>query len=262
MKIAIYYFSATGNSLFVARDLAASLGDTDIIAITRALHSGGVAAYETVGIVFPVYMFGLPLIVAKFLKEAEIKPDAYIFTVATLGGLPGKCHTQARNILRARGKELSAGFSVLMPGNYTPLYGAIPEERQQKMFFKEKERIRTIADSVRGRKKGIIEEKPFLPNFLLNALLYRKGSKQIPASAKGFWATDACTRCGLCARVCPVENIELRDGRPVWLDHCEHCMACLQWCPVEAIQYKKSTIGKKRYHHPEITAEDICSQRV
>ncbi|MFA6217761.1 MAG: EFR1 family ferrodoxin [Candidatus Omnitrophota bacterium] len=261
MKTIIYYFSATGNSLVVARDLAREIGDAELVAIPKALRADEANTAAAVGIVYPVYMFGLPLLVADFLRKVKILPGAYVFSVATLGGLPGRAHSLAKEILRKRKIPLSAGFSVRMPGNYIPLYGAIPQERQNQEFAKEKLKVKEIAQIVREKKTGIIEEKPLVANFLLYALFYRGGARQIPLSAKGFWATDACTHCGLCAQVCLVANIEMRDSLPAWLDHCQHCMACLQWCPVEAIQYKKSTLGKKRYVHPEVTVQDIIAQR-
>jgi len=261
MKTTIYYFSATGNSLVAAKDLAAELGDSELVSITKALKSDKEDLSDRVGIVFPVYMFGIPLIVVDFLKRIKVKQGAYVFSLATLGGLPGMAHSQAREILKERGIELAAGFSVLMPGNYTPLYGAKPEEVQQEIFKNEKARVKVIAGFVREKKSGLMEQKPFLPNFLLYKLLYKGGTKQIPLSGKDFWFTEACTKCGLCARICPAENIIMSDGKPRWLYHCQHCMACLQWCPVEAIQYKKSTLGRKRYRHPEVSAEDICVQR-
>ncbi|MBN1405412.1 MAG: EFR1 family ferrodoxin [Candidatus Omnitrophica bacterium] len=260
MNTVIYYFSATGNSLVAAKDLAAWLGNAKLVPMVKALRSGEYEMADAIGIAFPVYMFGIPLIVANFLKNVKVKQSAYVFSLATLGGLPGLAHSQVQEILKKRGIELAAGFSVLMPGNYTPLYEAISKDKQQEMFEKEKIKIKEIAASVRERKKTIMEQKPFLPNFLLNKLLYKPGSKQIPLSGKDFWYTDACTKCGLCARVCPVANIEMRDQRPAWLDHCQHCMACLQWCPVEAIQYKKSTVGRKRYHHPDVSKEEIIVQ--
>lgn len=261
MSAAIFYFSATGNSLAVAKDLALGLGGAKLIPITKALKNNHEQPFDVIGIVYPVYMFGLPLIVADFIKQIKLKTNTYIFSVATLGGLPGRAHTLIRKILKNRGHQLAAGFSVRMPGNYTPLYAAIPKEKQDKMFNAEKERVKFILESVLVKKHAIIEQRPFLPNFLLYNLLYKSGILQVPLSGKNFWLTAACTQCGLCAKICPVENIELIESKPKWLKHCQHCMACLQWCPVEAIQYNKSTVGRKRYHHPEITAEEIIQQR-
>jgi len=261
MSATLYYFSATGNSLAVARDISSELKDARLVPIAKAFGSANEEQADIVGIIFPVYMFGLPLILVDFLKTFKVKPGVYIFTVATFGGLPGRAHSLARKILKQRGIELSAGFSVTMPGNYTPLYGAIPKEKQDGMFQKEKTRVKEIAQAVHKRKSGTFEEKPFFANLLLYKLLYWGGSRQIPGSAKGFWVTDACIKCGLCAKVCPVANIEIKHELPVWFSHCQHCMACLQWCPVEAIQYKKVTLGKKRYRHPDVCEADIKGQR-
>jgi len=260
MSTAIYYFSSTGNSLVVARDIASGLGNAEMIPITKAFKSDFEWPFDVIGVVYPVYAFGLPLIVADFLKQMKVKPQAYIFSVATFGGLCGRPHAQAKGILESRGLSLSAGFSMLMPGNYTPLYGAIKKEKQEAMLNKEKLRINTITATVKDKKRGVIEERPFLRNFIFYKIIYAGMIKQIPLSGKNFWTTDACTKCGLCAKICPVDNIKLVDNGPVWLRHCQHCMACLQWCPAEAIQYDKSTLGKKRYHHPEVTASDIMMQ--
>jgi ferredoxin/flavodoxin len=257
MKTAIYYFSATGNSLVVAKDLAKDLGEAQLIPISRALKMPDATAYDRIGLVYPVYMFGLPLIIVDFLKMVKIKPGAYIFSVMTLGGLKGRAHSLVKEILEKRGLVLACGFSVIMPGNYAPLYGAFPEGRQDKMFARQKVKTQEIADYVRQEKHGHMEEAPFLLNLLLYKMIYRAGSAQIPLSARGFWITDQCTKCGTCARVCPVGNIQLIDGKPLWLTHCQHCMACLQWCPPEAIQYKSMTLNKKRYHHPDVQVQEI-----
>ncbi len=259
MKTTIYYFSATGNSLVVARDLAKELGDAEVVSIAKAIKGGGDTASDVVGIVFPAYMFGMPLIVARFLKMIKAKSDAYIFAVVTFGGIPGRPLTLAKKILAERGMKLASGFGVLMPGNYTPFYGAIPEEKQRTMFDAEKSHVKEIADAVRQGKMGILEEGHIIAGTLLCLLVYKAGSSQIPNADKAFWVTEKCTSCGLCAKVCPVTDIVMTDGKPVWQHHCEHCMACLQWCPVEAIQYKKSTIGRKRYRHPAVKPADISS---
>ena len=66
--------------------------------------------------------------------------------------------------------------------------------------------------------------------------------------ANAFTAGDACTGCGQCARLCPMNNITIQNGKPAWGSDCTHCMACICYCPTEAIEYGKKSLGKPRYH--------------
>ena len=65
---------------------------------------------------------------------------------------------------------------------------------------------------------------------------------------RAFTVSDACIGCGQCVRLCPTNNITLREGKPVWGGDCTHCMACICRCPAEAIEYGRKSVGKPRYH--------------
>ena len=66
--------------------------------------------------------------------------------------------------------------------------------------------------------------------------------------ADAFTAGEACTGCGQCAARCPLNNVTLREGRPVWGTRCTHCMACLCYCPAKTIEYGTKSRNKPRYH--------------
>ena len=51
----------------------------------------------------------------------------------------------------------------------------------------------------------------------------------------------------MCARLCPMTNIKIENGRPVFGDKCLSCGSCIQNCPTEAIEYGNITQKKKRY---------------
>jgi len=257
METTLYCFSGTGNSLVVARDIAAGLGQTEIIPLARALREGVKNRSERIGIVFPVYIWGLPLVVADFLKKLKPSDATYFFAVCTYGGFPAGTLVQARKLLAANGVKLSAGFGVKMPGNYAPLYGAIPEEKQAQLFAAEKDKVQKIIRAVKERKAASPEKSSFVINYIFTDIVYKFSAPHMPVMDSKFMADDKCNSCGVCARVCPAKNIELKDGKPVWLHRCFQCMACLQWCPVEAIQYGEATAKRKRYRHPGVKLDDF-----
>jgi MinD superfamily P-loop ATPase len=63
-----------------------------------------------------------------------------------------------------------------------------------------------------------------------------------------FKADDKCIGCGKCAQKCPLNNISIMEGKPVWGKNCTHCMTCICYCPTEAIEYGEKSKGKPRYH--------------
>ena len=52
-----------------------------------------------------------------------------------------------------------------------------------------------------------------------------------------------CVACGLCASVCPMQNIEIDDGKVKFNGKCTMCYRCFSACPKQAI----TIIGKRVY---------------
>ena len=93
-------------------------------------------------------------------------------------------------------------------------------------------------------------------------LLGRKFVETARTRDRRFTVDPSCVHCGTCVYVCPVENVVLVDGTPQWLGHCEQCFACIHFCPVAAIQVQgKPTRMRGRYHHPDVSPDDIAGQR-
>jgi len=255
MNTTIYYFTGTGNSLKIARDLANEIGDTQIIPVHKAIKGDLDLSADCIGVVFPVYMWGMPLIVANFVSK--LKTNKYVFAIANCGGMGVGALNHTEKVLSSVGTKLSAGFRISMPGNYTPMYGAQSVETQNKLFARESSRIKEIAVIIKQRAIMPIETSILPLRWLFSTFIYNLGAKRLPLYDKKFWITDKCNSCGTCAKICPVENIRLVNGKPTWLNHCEQCMACLQWCPKEAIQLGKNTINRKRYRNPFVSLKDM-----
>ena len=252
----IYSYSGTGNSLWVARELAEALGDAAVISIRGRPAAPPPEAPDAVGIVFPVHMWGPPPGVSSFVRTSFPANGRYYFAVAVnTGGLAGAL-LNLRNQLRRRDIRLGSGYSVVMPNVFIPLGRVQPEPKRLEMFSEAEERIRSIAAAVAGRVDADVEAGSLWQRIVFSGL-HRLAVRQVPRLDKAFRADERCTDCSVCARVCPTENIELVNGKPVWNHRCELCFSCIHWCPEEAIQFGKGTIGKERYHHPKIRLADM-----
>jgi len=259
MKTNIYYFSATGNSLAVARDIAKGLEEAYVVPIHKVMKYDLDMSADAIGVVFPVYMWGLPLIVVEFLKKFKGITGKYIFAVATYGGFPAYTLQQAADQLKRQGSRLNLGAAVHMPGNYTPMYSAKSLKSQEALFRKEKEKIAKIIGFVKAKKDGGIQKNAVFINDFFSGILYNNGIKTVSKADSQYYADTKCDGCGICAKVCPVSNIRMENNKPVWLHNCQHCLACLQWCPAEAVQCGKSTVKRKRYHHPDVKLSDFIN---
>ena len=281
-KNVIFYFSGTGNSLAVARGIAEKLGDTDIISISSYMKNSpregwqasghstrhepdgvfvasvslDLSSSERIGIVFPVYMWGLPLIVRRFLENCNFSSNSYIFAVATYGGSCGVAFDQICGIFDCKGLKLASEFGFLMPGNYIPLYPISSDKKLNKLFIKTDKSIEEISKKIESKEQAKLKKMPWIGRKFF-AFIYKKMSPHIPEAKVKFFVDERCDSCGVCEKVCPVCNIKLIDGRPVWDKKCEQCLACLHWCPKEAIQFGNSTSKRKRYHHPSVALKDF-----
>ena len=258
MKTTILYFSSTGNSLAIAKSLADELNNAQIKSIKNLLNSGNfIIDSEVIGIVTPVYCKDTPNIVKELLKKLELKNAQYIFAIATNNGEAGYTLGSINEILELKGKKLDIGYTILMPGNsLVVLDKTNPEPVRNKRILNSKQRIKEIAHEVKKQKTGAIEgEFGYIHNVI--ASIYKFMVYQLLRVEKRFKTTDKCVKCGICQKICPRFNIEMTTTGPKWNSNCEACLACYHWCPSKSIEIANSTKNKLRYHHPEITLQQL-----
>lgn len=255
MDSVIYYFSATGNSLKVAKDIASQLDNTELMKICiDNLKSTKKNDYKKIGIIFPVYYFRLPIIVREFVESLDINKNSYVYGVATCGGFTGGAIEQLKGILNGKGISLSSAFTIVMPDNYQVMYSTPSLEKQHRLFEIEAEKVKNIAEKINRFEIVPIKDGNFVTRLFGNIVssTFKPKNKD-----KNFWTDENCNGCGICSKVCPTNNITLVQNKPQWLHQCEHCLACMQWCPKYSIQYKKGTVKRGRYNHPEIDVSEL-----
>ncbi len=269
MGTEIYYFSGTGNSLSVARDIAETTNGKLIPLASLVKQETISTNAEVIGIVFPVYDFKPPPIVLEFIRRLSEIDSKYLFAVGTYGVTPLNAMKTLDKEIRTCGGKLSLGFVVRMPHNSIG-HKTITIDEQTKMFENWKRKLEVVVGYVNTRKEGILETTNILFQLISSGLIFRvlpsllrlawhittKGWKSL-----AFISDEKCDGCGICVRICPVDNIEMIDNRPSWSNHCATCFACLQWCPRESIQAGSITVNMKRYHHPHVKISDIMKQK-
>ena len=262
MKMRLFVHTGTGNSLWIARQLALELKDTTLEFmpfLSVDSKRDFVIEADRAGIIFPVHIWGLPIRVIQFINHLQVKPETYFFALAVNAGQTAATLLQLQRLMSTRGLPLALGYSMIMPSNYTPWGGPGPISTQQRRFKEAQDKVKAIARDVLmgGQKK--VERGPLWQNILFS-WIYKTSLRQVPKMDKKFWVDDKCNSCGICSRACPAGNIEMINEEPTWLHRCEQCFACLQWCPQEAIQSGKKTVTYPRYHHPEIVLKDMLEQ--
>lgn len=191
----------------------------------------------------------MPRIVTDWVKRAALSGSKDIYFVMTCGGSVGDAGKRLKKLCEEKGMNYCGCEAIIMPENYIAMFTTPPEDEALKIIEQSESMIDRAALS-------ISRDESFLPqdislgdkmnSGIVNDLFYLTW-----VHAKKFYATDRCVSCGLCVKLCPLSNISLKDGKPVWRDNCTHCMACICRCPEEAIEYGKHSVGLPRYVFPE-----------
>jgi ferredoxin len=258
MNANIYFFSGTGNSLWVAEQIAEKLTDANTFSMSGRVDS--IPDAEITGFVFPVYCWGVPSRVLNFIRSHTFKSSCY-FAVATNGGQVANTLVQIKKFFKdEKNIALSSGIGIRMPSNYIPWGEAEAANIQQQFFDDAKIKIDKLVSDL--KKSNIAEvEKGVLWQRLVFSPVYKLSFSKLCKMDKSFAADSNCNGCGICKKVCPSNNITIENGKPMFHHKCEQCYSCLHWCPQQALQYGKKTNGLKRYHQPEIKLSDIVNSR-
>ena len=244
----ILYFSGTGNSNYVAKRIADALGDeiVNLNARIKASDTSPIETDERLIIVTPTYAWRIPRVVRDWLRKTELRGAKQVWFVMTCGSEIGNAAKYNRQLAAQKQLQYMGTAQIIMPENYIAMFNAPQKEQALSIVEQAEPALQRVLAQLRAGQKFPPPRENLYDRFMsgpVNPVFYRFFVK-----ADAFRATDACIGCGKCVELCPLNNIHLENGKPVWGKNCTHCMACICYCPKEAIEYGRKSKGEPRYH--------------
>ena len=264
-KRLIFYFTGTGNSLYVARQLAGENGE--VLSIPQLVKNG---EYEfeadEIGIVYPIYGHMPPNMVREFIKKATLKAE-YTFAVLTYGAR--KCN--AVEIWDETSKKAGVSFdyiaTIVMVDNWLPNFDMNEQIKIDKHIPENLKKITADINDRRHWHEPVTEEERQMHQAYMAYAGHDPEIGFLMKSEEKFTVTDACVECGVCVDVCPRGNYELTANGVRMSGDCDFCFACIQNCPQKAIRFKKTNDGSypggveknpnARYRNEHVSLMDI-----
>lgn len=245
----IFYFSATGNSKYAAEKFASALNDKSVD-LTECIKNNAfdftLNESAPLGLVFPTYCFGLPILVIDFLERLNLRFDKkpYCFCAVTYGSSVGQAGRRANEILQDKNLSFNAYFSVKMPDTWTPLFDLSNIDKVQKILSRSEKEIDYAINLLKKQATGDFMRAK-TPNFI-SKLYYKTYENKRKTSH--LHVENTCIGCGKCVKDCPSAAIRINGKKPVWIKpRCTMCLSCLHHCPKFAIQYDNKTKNHGQY---------------
>lgn len=250
-KRLIFYFTATGNSLYVARELAGESGQ--LLSIPQIIK-GEQLDFEAdeIGFVFPDYAASAPLMVREFVSKAHFKAQ-YIFSVITFGNFAANVADWWDDFCKEKGLQNHYINTLLMVDNYLPVFDM---NEQMKIDKKISENLTQIVNDIASHREYVSHVDA---DDRMKEWLKRLQESHFPMEAERLLRlnTETCIACGTCAAVCPHGNFRMTDTHAEFSGSCEYCLACVHACPQKALTLERERNPQARFRNENVSLRDI-----
>lgn len=236
-KCLIHYFSGTGNTYHMVKNMEKEIisrgHEVNLVNVEKD-NEKKLSEYELHIFCFPVYGFGVPSIMIKYINNLNIiKSRAAI--VCTSAGIEGQALSYSKYLLSKKGLDVFLTDMIIYTYNWTQLFNPSGKENEEKVFNAAETKILKIVNMINNNERSFLKRNfMFLTLSWIIFLGFSKIGRRI--LGKSYIADSACINCGKCKEICPKKVIQLYNGRPYWNINCEGCQRCINMCPKRSIQ--------------------------
>ena len=232
MRVLVIYFSGCGYTAWAAQKVADTLAKqgNDVAGVLDIEHYAPAEQEQSERHIFlmPTYFFSPPALIVKALRKIPMVADKEAVVIATNAAQQGATTLYVSHLLKARGYKVFGTAEMILPDTFLATQQK-PEERL--------ERLKKAEDSLQDLCKKIVGTEAFscdrnraygiITVFVLSIFRRVWGLALI--------STKDCSHCGMCEHICPMHNIRMQGGRPVFGANCTGCFRCVNRCPAKAI---------------------------
>lgn len=244
----IFYFTATGNSLYVAKRIGGELYSIPQMMKEELSEFED----EAIGFVFPCYGFGVPRMVIEFIQRAKFKAN-YFFAIMTYGNIAAASLNHMEQIAGKANIQFNYTNEILMIDNYLPGF-KIEAQLEKESSKKIEEQLDQIVSDISSRQNKL--KRKGAASAVISKAIYKFFiESNYDVGDKDFIVQDNCNSCKICEKVCPKNNIKV-ETKPEFLHKCDRCYACIHHCPQRAI-HLKSEKSNARFINQNVKLKEI-----
>lgn len=267
MKVLFTVFSASGNTLRVAKLFSERLSERgaecETVRIREDMAAPDVASADTLVIGYPVHGFNAPQNVADFAKGLPEYENKVYYIIKTSGEPLHVNDASSRildRILKKKGYIKRGEFHYVMPYNMIFRHS---DDMAALMWQAARNTAPADADKIFAGEEAQLKAGLLA---VMTRFVVAVEHKAMPYLGRLFKVKkEKCISCGKCAKLCPMLNIEMKDGLPVFGKNCIGCTACSFNCPADAISIGVlngwRVNGAYKFAPPRegLTRKDVCN---
>jgi ferredoxin/flavodoxin len=252
--VQIVFFSGTGGVKRIAdafkqellnRGLGVSVVNLDFSPLNQSNSQSDedTTSVDLVILLFPLHAFDAPDPIYEWIQNTHMEHKK-VAVISVSGGGEAWPNTGCRNncckSLERKGFDIVYERMMCMPSNWVfrvndhvamLLITAIPKKAN-----------RILDDILSGKTR-----RTKFKMGLLRSYVTKMEKRNAKLFAHKLIIDSTCTGCGLCAGQCPVNNIEMKDRKPLFNDRCIMCFRCIYACSSHAIKSNNFMVLKNGY---------------